>query len=283
MKFRTLTALLSLVMLTACGTSQSLETLRTTPATGDTYQIALANNYKDYAEELAIRYDWQLADYFAAKGLYVATKDIADPEDPKDWGFEGETLQQLTDLRAQLIKAVATNRTTQPELAASAVIAYDRWLALKEEGTKTKAIAEQHDVFVALLTKLQEAHVASDPATIPPPTVPAESERTVLYFPFDSDRLGDSALAALKQLIQTIPNTDDVAIAINGHADRVGSEAYNMKLSERRAIFVQKALAKAGIPTTRMQHFAFGETDPAVPTADGVEEPKNRRVEITVE
>ena len=75
----------------------------------------------------------------------------------------------------------------------------------------------------------------------------------------------------------------NVSISINGHADRAGTETYNMDLSERRARFVMKALEEAGVPAKLMQYFAFGETDPAVPTADGVREPKNRRVEIYIE
>jgi hypothetical protein len=66
-------------------------------------------------------------------------------------------------------------------------------------------------------------------------------------------------------------------------ADRVGSEQYNLDLSQRRARFVVGALKQAGISEQLLKYFAFGESDPAVPTEDGVAEPRNRRVEIFIE
>jgi len=280
---RTLYTLMALCLLVACTPEPKVEALRTMTPTGDAYQVALANNYKQYAGEFAARYEWDTSNYFGDKALRAAQGEQVDPEDPGVWKFNEAELKELTEMREKLMRAVATNRTVQPEVTASAVIAYDRWLVLRDQNIDSKAIAEQQDILASLMGKLEQAHVASESADIPPPTIPAEAERTVLYFPFDSDQLGDSALAALAQLAQTIPDADDVAIAINGHADRAGPEAYNMKLSERRAMFVQKALEKAGVPSKRMSHYAFGETDPAVPTADGVAEPKNRRVEVTVE
>ena len=68
---------------------------------------------------------------------------------------------------------------------------------------------------------------------------------------------------------------------IAGHADRSGPEAYNQALSERRADNVAQALGQRGIPDQqRCAVEAYGESQPRVPTADGVREPQNRRVEI---
>lgn len=282
---RTLATLATLFMLAACGAPESLEALRNSPpaANADSYQKALAANYKAYAEEMAAQYEWGLTRYFADKGLDVINNKKVDPEDPAVWNFGNPPLDELKAYRERLMKALATSRSTQPEMAASAVLAYDKLLVQHHFKWNEDAIKDQQTAFEALLTKLEEAHTASNIADIPPPSVPSEINRTVLYFPFDSARLGDSAISALSELARAIPEADDVSIAINGHADRAGPEAYNMKLSERRAIYVQKQLEKLGVPKKRMNHFAFGETDPAVPTADGVAEPKNRRVEITVE
>jgi outer membrane protein OmpA-like peptidoglycan-associated protein len=67
---------------------------------------------------------------------------------------------------------------------------------------------------------------------------------------------------------------------IAGHADRSGPEAYNQVLSERRARNVAQALGERGIPASTMGVEAYGESQPRVPTDDGVREPQNRRVEI---
>ncbi|MCH2396367.1 OmpA family protein, partial [Oceanibaculum sp.] len=65
-----------------------------------------------------------------------------------------------------------------------------------------------------------------------------------------------------------------------GHADRSGPAADNMALSQRRASSVQTALTADGVTAGQISSEARGETDPLVPTADGVREPQNRRVEI---
>jgi outer membrane protein OmpA-like peptidoglycan-associated protein len=69
-------------------------------------------------------------------------------------------------------------------------------------------------------------------------------------------------------------------VLVEGHADRSGPESYNLALSQRRAEAVAAALRARGVPGDAMSLQAFGETRPRVPTADGVREPQNRRVEI---
>ena len=156
---------------------------------------------------------------------------------------------------------------------------------MQHNGWDAGKIEERRDAFFASLGKLEEVH-AVQPGMNAPSSEPGqavESTSTILYFPFDSDSLGDSAQAALKQLVHDVLAAGNVSVTINGHADRAGTEAYNLDLSERRAKFVQKALAQAGVPIKYLHYFAFGESDPAVPTEDGVQEPRNRRVEIFIE
>ena len=71
-------------------------------------------------------------------------------------------------------------------------------------------------------------------------------------------------------------------IGVVGHADRSGSNEYNVGLSQRRAQAVADLLVSMGVPRTSIQITARGEEQPRVPTADGVREPQNRRVEMTV-
>jgi len=69
-------------------------------------------------------------------------------------------------------------------------------------------------------------------------------------------------------------------ITVTGHTDTVGSDAYNMRLSKRRAESVAAELEAKGIPSGEIALVAKGKRDLLVPTADGVREPQNRRVEI---
>jgi outer membrane protein OmpA-like peptidoglycan-associated protein len=67
-----------------------------------------------------------------------------------------------------------------------------------------------------------------------------------------------------------------------GHADRAGDEEQNLVLSRRRAAVVRDYLIARGVPAGIIRVEARGEVEPAVPTADGVSEIRNRRVEIRI-
>jgi outer membrane protein OmpA-like peptidoglycan-associated protein len=67
-----------------------------------------------------------------------------------------------------------------------------------------------------------------------------------------------------------------------GHTDRVGADDANDALSLQRAQTMREAMLGLGIPPARIRAAGRGEREPLVPTADGVEEPRNRRVEINV-
>jgi OOP family OmpA-OmpF porin len=69
-------------------------------------------------------------------------------------------------------------------------------------------------------------------------------------------------------------------IEVNGYADRSGTPAYNQVLSLKRARTVSAELVRLGVPQSTIAIMAFGDTHPLVPTAAGVREPQNRRVEI---
>ena len=116
----------------------------------------------------------------------------------------------------------------------------------------------------------------AEPAAVSPP----EPVSGIVYFDFDIDvpnAEGDAALAdVLSNLLQRGP--DRVVVA--GHADRAGTEGYNQDLSQRRANNIAKSLIAGGVESSAVTIEAFGETQPAVPTEDGVREPGNRRVQI---
>jgi outer membrane protein OmpA-like peptidoglycan-associated protein len=70
-------------------------------------------------------------------------------------------------------------------------------------------------------------------------------------------------------------------VKLVGHADRSGSDTYNQALSLRRANAVKGALVREGVSESMIAVDGRGESEPMVPTADGVREPQNRRVNIS--
>jgi outer membrane protein OmpA-like peptidoglycan-associated protein len=124
----------------------------------------------------------------------------------------------------------------------------------------------------------------------PPPPPPARGEviaptaaRTFLVF-FDWNRADLTPRA--REIITEAANTSRTAqvtrLEVSGHADRSGTDAYNQRLSLRRAEVVAADLVRHGVARGAISIQAFGESRPLVPTADGVREPQNRRVEIVL-
>ena len=107
----------------------------------------------------------------------------------------------------------------------------------------------------------------------------------LVYFDLDKFRHSPDARVVIDQVLAdaAAQGIDRVKISATGHADRSGSEEYNLALSMRRADAVREALIAGGIPAENITLAARGESENAVPTVDGAVEQANRRVEIIVQ
>jgi len=103
----------------------------------------------------------------------------------------------------------------------------------------------------------------------------------IVFFDWDRSDITPQAASILDNAAEQYRATGNAQVVLAGHADRSGSDQYNVGLSQRRAENVRQYLAGRGIPEGVMRTEAFGESRPAVETADGVREPQNRRVEIS--
>jgi len=124
----------------------------------------------------------------------------------------------------------------------------------------------------------------------PPPAVaapapapaPAPARTYLVFFDWDRADLTDRARQIIGEAAQNSRRVQSTRIDVAGHADRSGSPQYNQRLSERRAEAVAAELVRNGVNRNEIVVTAFGESRPLVPTADGVREPQNRRVEIVL-
>jgi len=116
----------------------------------------------------------------------------------------------------------------------------------------------------------------SEPVAEPPP--PPQVQEFVIFFGHNKANLTAEARQVIKEAAAAAKAGGNVRVV--GHADKSGSAAHNDKLSLRRANNVKGELVREGVAESAISVEARGESDPAVPTADGVREPQNRRVEI---
>ena len=107
----------------------------------------------------------------------------------------------------------------------------------------------------------------------------AATEYTV-YFGFDSAALSDLGAETVATASAAAAGMSSVSVV--GHTDTVGSVAYNQGLSEARAATVSGAMVSNGVNPAIITAAGRSENDLAVATADGVREPRNRRVEISL-
>ena len=119
------------------------------------------------------------------------------------------------------------------------------------------------------------------PAAMPAPPPPAAPRVFIVFFDWDRDTITPQGMQIVQQAADAYKSGAPVQLQVTGYTDRSGSAAYNQRLSERRASNVANALATMGVPRNQMAVSGRGENDNRVPTAAGVREPQNRRVEIT--
>lgn len=105
---------------------------------------------------------------------------------------------------------------------------------------------------------------------------------TDTFFDFDESELKPAGKAKLDTLASRIAEaTVEVVVAV-GHADAIGSKAYNQRLSERRAKAVMDYLKEKGLPQKKIFIEGKGETQPVASNASTAGRAKNRRVEVEV-
>lgn len=112
----------------------------------------------------------------------------------------------------------------------------------------------------------------------------ADEGMFLAFFDFDRAELTDSGLAVVAAVADQVAARGTVRrLRITGHADTAGPDAYNDRLSQRRADAVKGALIARGIDADLITTAGLGEREPMVPTPNNTREAANRRAEIVFE
>jgi outer membrane protein OmpA-like peptidoglycan-associated protein len=122
------------------------------------------------------------------------------------------------------------------------------------------------------------------PAPPPPPPAKVIDKMTLqVFFDFDKNILTEADLKELPKAVAFVKKYPGAKIRLDGYTDSIGTDEYNMKLSERRATAVKDYLIKeAGVSSSKITAVGHGEADPVADNKTAEGRAKNRRVEISI-
>jgi outer membrane protein OmpA-like peptidoglycan-associated protein len=124
--------------------------------------------------------------------------------------------------------------------------------------------------------KLDKRFGAALSAMPPPP------KSFVVYFLSGSDDFTEESKSAIASMMDELKQRPSPEVTVIGHTDKVGGDDQNDALSLQRAGRMKELLVGMGVPADSIDSAGRGSREPLVDTAEGVDEPRNRRVEVNV-
>jgi outer membrane protein OmpA-like peptidoglycan-associated protein len=177
------------------------------------------------------------------------------------WEKEGD------DAEAEHLSYVAAKRVEMARLAAQEKQAEVEASQLGERRTEVLLEAREAELAALKARKTDRGVV-----------IPVED----VLFAFDSAELKPEAAGHLFRLVNLLKEYPERELLIEGHTDSVGSDAYNLGLSQRRADSVYAFLTRGGISPARVATRGYGEAFPVASNATTVGRQENRRVEVVI-
>ncbi|HEV7620647.1 MAG TPA: OmpA family protein, partial [Flavisolibacter sp.] len=104
-----------------------------------------------------------------------------------------------------------------------------------------------------------------------------------IFFETNSDKLKVASLVQLDELAVILNRYPEAKLIIEGHTDDVGTDEYNITLSQKRTESVKKYLVSKGISESRLTAIGYGESKPIADNKTSIGRAKNRRVELKTE
>ena len=270
-------------MLGACG-GVELEGVSGLDPQGSEFNQQLYAGYIELSAKELGEHDYRDSDYFASKAAIAARGDDVRPTALEERLIPADKIEELAKARNRLMAMLfASGKGKAPISAAHAQLSFDCWMQEQEEGHQPDDIADCRNAFYGTVVA---AEVAMRPAP-PPPEPEPEPEPSyvtyyVVFFEFDSSELSGAAMQTLDEAAGTALEMKPYKILIRGHTDRAGPDAYNLKLSEQRALSVASYLIDQGAGRFVIHAEGLGESEPIAKTSDNVADGRNRRAEVSL-
>jgi outer membrane protein OmpA-like peptidoglycan-associated protein len=201
-------------------------------------------------------------------GDVVCMGDCSDSESRKVWNLEGQ---------------VGLGYEIAPAVTIGAGYRAEYWHHVAEIATQNNRL--MHGPFVRIAYNFGAPPLMPMAAVTPPPPPgqPAVTKKAfIVFFDFDRSNITAEGQKTINDAAAAAKAGNAAQVSVTGHADRSGTEQYNLALSMRRAEMVKAGLIRLGMPASMIVVVAKGESQPLVQTADGVREAQNRRVEILI-
>lgn len=256
-----------------------LQKAEASTAPSNPFSQGLHAGYLDLARAEFNEGDFEDSDRFARRALAVAEGQNVEPEHPITHRWI--PLEHRADMFNgiwRLQRALrAGARDWAPEPASRAQVLYDCWVQEQEENFQPDDIAACRDGFLEAMDEVEALWPKPAMLEVPLPGP------YVVFFDFDSATLSQDAIVTLDQVVADFNDAKPTTVIVEGHTDTMGTDAYNMALSQRRADAVSRHLTSKGISSGSIAVDYFGFRRPQVDTGPNVPEQANRRVEIQFE
>ena len=260
------------IFLAGCGASLDYDDLRSLNVQGEDFKAALSREYKSFAlYENDKMGDWNDASHFKKKAFLVALGQSTEPEVLEERTLPWDHRPELASARRRLVKALNDGgRAITPKKAARAQASFDCWVEQQEEDFQPDDIAKCRKAYYQAVWQVEEGLAVAA----------ASPDAFTNFFKFDSADLIPDQSQTLNAIAAASKTGKEVRLLVSGHSDRAGPKGYNLVLSQLRALSIENALLRHGVPQDLIAVTARGEDQPRVATPDGTREPRNRRVEI---
>ena len=272
---RLLPGIAVLGLLAGCATGgEQYEKAKGMTAAGNDFTKALFAEYLDLSKRDLAGGDGRNSDANALKAAMAAQGAEVMPDEIASRNIPSNAVEELRTARGRLVGALAQGRQRAPAASAKAQVMFDCWLEQAENRDRSTDLKRCSDGFAQAIAQI--------PAAAPPAAAASGGapQKFVVYFDYNSAALNTAANQVIASVVAAAQGATGIDVV--GFTDTAGSPRYNFALSAKRADAVVQSLVKGGLPAPRISQASMGENNPAVNTADGVRETKNRRVEITV-